>query len=52
MSACRLRSWNSSKITAATPSSDGSLCSIRVSTPSVTTSMRVARETRVSSRMR
>ena len=51
-SACRLRSWNSSKMTAATPSSAGSSCSSRVSTPSVTTSMRVARDTRVSSRMR
>ena len=37
---------------AATPSSAASSCSSRVSTPSVTTSMRVARETRVSSRMR
>ena len=41
VSACRLRSWNSSNSTAATPSSAGSLCSMRVNTPSVTTSMRV-----------
>ena len=42
MSAVRLRSWTSSKITAATPGSAGSFCSRRVSTPSVTTSIRVA----------
>ena len=52
VSACKLRSWNSSKSTAATPSSAGSDCSMRVSTPSVTTSMRVCGPTRVSSRMR
>ena len=51
-SACRLRSWYSSNSTAAMPSSAGSLCSIRVNTPSVTTSMRVRLPTRVSSRMR
>ena len=47
-SACRLRSWNSSKMTAATPSSAGSDCSIRVSTPSVThLDARGARDARV-----
>ena len=51
-SACRLRSWNSSNRTAAVPSSAGSPCNRRVNTPSVTTSMRVARLTRVSRRMR
>ena len=51
-SACRLLSWYSSNKTAATPSSAGSDCSIRVSTPSVTTSIRVSRDTRVSSRIR
>lgn len=51
-SACRERSWNSSKITIPTPSSAGSCCSIRVSTPSVTTSTRVDGPTRVSMRMR
>ena len=51
-SACRLRSWYSSKRTAAKPSSAGSDCSIRVSTPSVTTSMRVFRDTLVSRRIR
>ncbi len=51
-SACRLRSWNSSKTTIPTPSSAGSCCSIRVSTPSVTTSMRVRGPTRVSMRTR
>ena len=44
-SASRLRSWNSSKITQATPVSAGSPRIIRVNTPSVTTSMRVAAET-------
>ena len=33
VSACRLRSWNSSKMTSDTPVSSGSCCSIRVSTP-------------------
>ena len=51
-SACRLRSWNSSNMTRPTPSSAASCCNMRVSTPSVTTSMRVSRETRVSMRMR
>ena len=49
---CRLRSWNSSKMTAATSSSAGSDPDSRVRIPSVITSMRVSRETRVSSRMR
>ena len=49
---CRLRSWNSSKITQPTSSSAGSLCSRRARMPSVTTSMRVAALTRVSSRVR
>ena len=40
-SASRQRSWNSSKSTAATPSSAGSSRIMRVNTPSVTTSMRV-----------
>ncbi len=39
-SACRPRSWNSSKITQPTPGRSGADCSIRVSTPSVTTSIR------------
>ncbi len=51
-SACKLRSWNSSKITTAIPSSAGSVCNMRVRTPSVTTSTRVSRETRVSMRIR
>ena len=52
VSATTLRSWNSSKITQHTPSSVGSLASIRVSTPSVTTSMRVAGPLSVSPRTR
>ena len=40
-SAFRLRSWNSSKMTQPTPSSEGSDCSIRVRMPSVTTSIRL-----------
>ncbi len=44
-SASRLRSWNSSKITQATPASSGSARTCRVKTPSVTTSTRVAAET-------
>ena len=51
-SAFRLRSWNSSKRTAPTPSSDGSDWIIRVRMPSVTTSIRVARLTFASPRMR
>ena len=46
------RSCTSSKITQATPSSPGSACSRRTSSPSVTTSMRVAAETAWSSRVR
>ena len=42
----RLRSWNSSKITAATSPSSGSARIIRVNTPSVTTSIRVRRDLR------
>ena len=37
----RLRSWTSSKITRPTPGNSGSCCRRRVSTPSVTTSIRV-----------
>ena len=44
-SASRLRSWNSSKTIANTPSREGSRCSRRTSTPSVTTSTRVAGDT-------
>ena len=44
-SASRLRSWNSSKTIAATPSRDGSRCKRRTSTPSVTTSTRVDADT-------
>ena len=51
-SALRLRSWNSSKITIATPSSVASRCSQRVRIPSVTTSMRVLLLVRDSSRVR
>ena len=51
-SASRLRSWNSSKMRCETPSSPGSRCSRRVSRPSVTTSIRVASETRASPRIR
>ncbi len=51
-SASSERSWNSSKITAATPASEGSSRMRRVNTPSVTTSRRVSRETREPSRMR
>ena len=43
-SASSERSWNSSNSTAPTPSSDGSSSTMRVNTPSVTTSIRVARE--------
>ena len=42
-SASRERSWNSSKRTAAMPSSEGSSRIMRANTPSVTTSMRVLR---------
>ena len=45
-SASRLRSWNSSNSTAATPSRPGSSRIMRVKTPSVTTSIRVRAETR------
>ncbi|MFD0386914.1 hypothetical protein ACFQ4K_02345 [Tistrella bauzanensis] len=48
----RLRSWISSKITAATPSSSGSPWMRRVKMPSVTTSIRVAALTRASRRTR
>ena len=48
----RLRSCTSSNSTTETPDSPGSCCSIRTNTPSVTTSIRVAALTRVSSRMR
>ena len=51
-SASSERSWNSSKITAATSASDGSSRMRRVNTPSVTTSRRVLRERREPSRMR
>ena len=51
-SACRLRSWNSSKITAPTPGRSGSDWIMRVRMPSVTTSMRVARVTLASPLMR
>ena len=51
-SACSERSWNSSKITSPTPSSVGSLLSMRVRTPSVTTSIWVFAPTRVSRRTR
>jgi len=44
-SASSERSWNSSNKIAAMPSSDASSSTIRVNTPSVTTSMRVARVT-------
>jgi hypothetical protein len=47
----RLRSWNSSKITAATPSRVGSATRILVATPSVRTSMRVREETLLSKRI-
>jgi len=50
-SACRLRSWNSSKITMATPSRAGLARMRRVRIPSVITSMRVLGETRLSNRM-
>jgi hypothetical protein len=52
VSTSRLRSWNSSRTTAAMPSSDASACRRRISTPSVTTSTRVAPDTFVSPRMR
>ena len=39
------RSWNSSNRSAATPSRDASSSTMRVNTPSVTTSMRVRRDT-------
>ena len=48
----RLRSWTSSNKTPATPASSGSLTSMRVKMPSVTTSMRVAADVRASSRVR
>ena len=51
-SALSERSWNSSKITAPTPDSSGSDWIIRVSTPSVTTSMRVLSDVLVAPRMR
>ncbi len=51
-SACRLRSWYSSKITSPTPVSAGSACNKRVRMPSVMTSMRVAADTRLSRRVR
>ncbi len=41
-SVCRCRSWNSSKTTIPTPGKESSVCSRRVSIPSVTTSIRVA----------
>ncbi len=49
-SAFSARSWNSSKIRQPTPGRSGADCSIRVSTPSVTTSIRLPG--RVSPRMR
>ena len=51
-SPCRCRSWNSSNRIAPIPASSGSSCSMRVRMPSVTTSMRVAADTRDSRRMR
>ncbi len=51
-SACRLRSWNSSKITRPTPESSGSPCRRRVRMPSVSTSRRVAAPTADSKRTR
>ena len=51
-SACRLRSWNSSRITSPTPLSSGSCWIIRVRMPSVTTSSRVFAPTQVSARIR
>ena len=48
----RLRSWNSSKITAETPSRAGSSTSRRTRMPSVSTSMRVRSETQESKRIR
>ncbi len=51
-SASRLRSWNSSNSTAATPSRAGSSVIMRENTPSVTTSMRVRAEILESSRTR
>ena len=44
------RSWNSSKTTSPVPGRSGSRCSRRRNSPSVTTSMRVSRETRDSPR--
>ena len=52
VSPCNERSWNSSKQMSDTPSSVGSSSNIRVSTPSVTTSMRVPALMRVSPRIR
>ena len=51
MSACRERSWNSSKMTQPTPDSSGSASRRRVSTPSVMISSRVRAETALSCRM-
>ena len=51
-SASSERSWNSSSTRCETPSSEGSAWMRRVSTPSVTTSIRVAAETRASPRIR
>src|SRR5208282_3685777 len=51
-SASSERSWNSSNMTAATPSSEGSSRICRVNTPSVTTSTRVRFETRLCRRTR
>ena len=51
-SLARLRSWNSSKMTTPTPSSAGSSTSIRVRMPSVSTSIRVRADTRLSKRIR
>mmetsp|Transcript_334 Transcript_334/g.1313 ORF Transcript_334/g.1313 Transcript_334/m.1313 type:complete len:290 (-) Transcript_334:229-1098(-) len=51
-SASRLRSWNSSNTTAATPSRPGSSCNRRARIPSVTTSIRVSLLTLRSNRTR
>ena len=51
-SASLRRSWNSSKITQLTPARLGSAWSCRRNRPSVSTSMRVAADTRLSSRTR
>ena len=51
-SLAKLRSWNSSKITAEMPSNSGSSCSRRVRMPSVTISMRVWADILRSKRMR